>query len=75
MSDSNNGFVARHDLYDEAQEEAAARIPEQVREHGLEVVRLSFADQHGILRGKTIMADALPSMLCSPRAVVSGWTR
>ena len=63
MSDSDNGFVARHDLYDEAQEEAAARIPEQVREHGLEVVRLSFADQHGILRGKTIVADALPSML------------
>ena len=57
------GFVARHGLYDEAQEEAAARILEQVRELGLEVVRLSFADQHGILRGKTIVAGELPSML------------
>ena len=60
---SDNGFVARHGLYDEPQEEAAARIIEHVSEQGLEVVRLSFADQHGILRGKTIMVDELPSML------------
>ena len=61
--DIGGGFVARHGLYDEVQEEAAARILEQVRELGLEVVRLSFADQHGILRGKTIVAGELPSML------------
>ncbi len=62
-SGSGTGFVARHGLYDEAQEESVARVLEQVREHDLEVVRISFADQHGILRGKTIVADALPSML------------
>ncbi len=61
--EAGTGFVARHGLYDEAQTEAAARMLEQVRERGLEVVRLSFADQHGILRGKTIVADELPSML------------
>ena len=60
---ADNGFVARHGLYDETQEEATARILEQVREQDLEVVRLSFADQHGILRGKTIVVDELPSML------------
>ncbi len=61
--ESGTGFVARHGLHDEAASEAAAGILDRVREHGLEVVRLSFADQHGILRGKTIVADELPSML------------
>ena len=60
---SGAGFVARNGLYDEAAAEGAARVLEQVREHELEVVRLSFADQHGILRGKTVVAGELPSML------------
>ncbi len=55
--------MARHGLYDEARSEAAARVLERVRERDLEVVRLSFADQHGILRGKTVVAGELPSML------------
>ena len=61
--DIGGGFIARHGFYDEEQAEAAARVLEQVREQGLEVVRISFADQHGILRGKTIIASELPSML------------
>ncbi len=60
---SGAGFVARHGLYDDGQADAAAKVLEQVRERGLEVVRLTFADQHGILRGKTVLVDELPSML------------
>ncbi len=60
---SGGGFVARHGLHDEHQAETAAKVLEQVAELGLEVVRLSFADQHGILRGKTVLAGELPSML------------
>ena len=40
-----------------------AEIVKQVDAEGLEVIRLSFADQHGILRGKTIMADDLLSAM------------
>src|SRR5437660_2738365 len=56
-------FVERHGLWSEAQCEAAARAERLIEERRLEVVRLSFADQHGILRGKTVMAgDAARAM-------------
>jgi glutamine synthetase len=44
-------------LWSDEQFEAAAGAERRIEEHGLEVVRLSFPDQHGILRGKTVMAD------------------
>ena len=53
------GFVERHGLWNDEDIEAAARAEKLVKEHGLEVIRLSFPDQHGILRGKTIIADGL----------------
>ena len=49
-------FVERHGLWSDEQFEAAARADKLIEEHGLEAVRMSFADQHGILRGKTVMA-------------------
>jgi glutamine synthetase len=49
-------FVERHGLWSDAQVEAAAKIDSLIEQHSLEVVRLSFPDQHGILRGKTVMA-------------------
>jgi glutamine synthetase len=51
-------FVERHGLWSGAQKEALAGIREVVAAEGLETIRLSFADQHGVLRGKTLMADA-----------------
>jgi glutamine synthetase len=49
-------FVERHGLWSAEQNEAALKAERLIEEHRLEVVRLSFADQHGILRGKTVMA-------------------
>src|SRR3954463_5947935 len=49
-------FVERHGLWSDEQFEAAARADKLIEENRLEVVRLSFPDQHGILRGKTVMA-------------------
>jgi glutamine synthetase len=49
-------FVARHGLWSDQQIEAAAQLDELIEERALEVVRLSFPDQHGILRGKTVVA-------------------
>ena len=50
-------FVERHGLWSDEQFEAAARADKWIEEQGLEVVRLSFPDQHGILRGKTMVAN------------------
>ena len=43
--------------------EAASRLRKIVEEQKLEVIRLSFPDQHGILRGKTLVAsEAIASL-------------
>jgi glutamine synthetase len=56
-------FVARHALWSDEQKEAAQRLRRIVEEKKLETIRLSFADQHGILRGKTLVAaEALASL-------------
>ena len=56
-------FAERFCLTDAERKKQNAKIIEQVEAKGLEVVRLSFADQHGILRGKTIMANDLISAM------------
>ena len=61
-------FVERHGLWSAEQQEAASRLRKIVEEQKLEVIRFSFPDQHGILRGKTLVAsEAL-------RALQSGCT-
>jgi glutamine synthetase len=56
-------FVERHGLWSDEQKEAASRLRRIVEERKLEVIRLSFPDQHGILRGKTLIAsEALASL-------------
>src|SRR3981189_1478938 len=56
-------FVERHGLWSQEQKEAAARLRRIVEEQKLEVIRLSFPDQHGILRGKSLVAsEALASL-------------
>jgi len=56
-------FVARHGLWSDEQQEAAKRLRRIVEEKNLETIRLSFPDQHGILRGKTLVAsEALASL-------------
>jgi glutamine synthetase len=56
-------FVKRHGLWSDQQHEAATRLKRIVEEQKLEVIRLSFPDQHGILRGKTLVAsEALASL-------------
>jgi len=49
-------FVERHGLWGGEQRDAARRLEQIVAADDLEVVRFSFPDQHGILRGKTLVA-------------------
>jgi len=56
-------FVERHGLWSAEQKEAARRLRAIAEERKLETIRISFADQHGMLRGKTLIAsEALASL-------------
>ncbi len=56
-------FVERHGLWSDDQREAAQRIDDLIGTEELEVVRFSFPDQHGILRGKTMIATEAAATL------------
>ncbi|MBI1203933.1 MAG: glutamine synthetase [Rhodopseudomonas sp.] len=56
-------FVERHGLWSSAQQRAVAGIERAIKAHKLELVRFSFADQHGVLRGKTLLASEVASAL------------
>ena len=68
MSENNgsmgrDNFAERFDLWNIEQKAAAKDIEKQIKDLDLEVIRISFPDQHGILRGKTIVADEISSAL------------
>ena len=50
-------FVERHGLWTAAQHTAAMQLVNDFQALGIEVVRFSFPDQHGVLRGKTLTVD------------------
>ena len=56
---SEPGFATRNGLNDGDRAAALDSMMECVRERNPDTVRISFADQHGILRGKAIMAEGL----------------
>lgn len=56
-------FIRTHELWTEQQHEQAERIAAQVEELGLRQIRISWSDQHGILRGKTLEAGHFLSVL------------
>jgi glutamine synthetase len=64
-------FVGRHALWTDEQKEAANRLRRVVEENNLEVIRLSFPDQHGILRGKTLVATEAIACLESGCAITT----
>ncbi len=52
------GFVARHDLWTADQKAAAKELRQRLAGDEIELVRFSFPDQHGLLRGKALLSDA-----------------
>jgi glutamine synthetase len=58
-------FVDRHQLWSDEQSRAATSALQAIKKHKLELVRFSFADQHGVLRGKTVVASEAAAMLKS----------
>lgn len=60
---SGPGFAARHGLREAEGEAEAERVLAAIAQRDLKNIRISFPDQHGILRGKTLMAGAAASAL------------
>ncbi|WP_157239874.1 glutamine synthetase family protein [Catenuloplanes japonicus] len=65
LAADRGGFIDRHDLWTQAQYAAAGQLRRVIDELGLELVRFSFADQHGVLHGKTLTRAAVPGALRS----------
>ncbi|WP_432841771.1 glutamine synthetase family protein [Dactylosporangium sp. CA-092794] len=74
LAGDRGGFIDRHDLWTEAQYAAAAQMRRVIDELGIEMVRFGFADQHGIVRGKTVtraaVAAAMRSGLTAPSSLL-----
>lgn len=66
-----DGFVARHGLWTDDKAKRAREIIAQVERDGIEQVRLSFTDVHGLLRGKTLLPSSLASVFADGCAVTS----
>src|ERR1700678_364075 len=58
-------FVDRYGLWTPEQTRAARAVAQRIKKTKLELVRFSFADQHGVLRGKTLMAQDAPGLMRS----------
>ncbi|PKP79236.1 MAG: hypothetical protein CVT80_17165 [Alphaproteobacteria bacterium HGW-Alphaproteobacteria-2] len=56
------GLTAAAGLYDAAARARATEVLARVEAEGIETLRIVFADQHGVLRGKAVVAGALPSV-------------
>ncbi|WP_121067595.1 glutamine synthetase family protein [Chachezhania antarctica] len=61
----SQGRLARDGLLDADAVAMAQQVIDRVRADRIETVRVLFVDPHGILRGKTVTADALPSVFRS----------
>jgi len=54
---AKGSFVERHGLWSDAQQDAAAAAEKTIKREKLDLVRFAFCDQHGVLRGKTLVAS------------------
>ena len=59
------GFVERHGLWTAEQALAGAELAGRIDNGEIETLRFSFADQHGIARGKALIGDAAKAALAS----------
>ena len=64
-------FVEQHGLWTTEQARQAKAVVQSIKKHKLELVRFSFADQHGVLRGKTVLAEDAPALMQSGVAMTT----
>ncbi len=64
-------FVENTGLWTPERQAAAERVEQLIEQHGLEVVRISFPDQHGLLRGKTVVVGDAAKLIRSGVSITS----
>jgi glutamine synthetase len=64
-----SGFISAFKLWTDDERDTASEILARIKQEKLEFVRLSFADQHGILRGKMLVASEIESVFRSGCAI------
>jgi len=64
-------FAERCGIHDMPRAAACERVLRQIAEQRIERVRISWCDLHGVLRGKTLMADAVADAFASGVGIVS----
>tara|TARA_B100001094_G_C18186132_1_gene803895 strand:+ start:651 stop:2111 length:1461 start_codon:yes stop_codon:yes gene_type:complete len=70
-STGKDNFIKNFDLWDTSQINAAKEVIKKIKSLDLDVLRISFPDQHGILRGKTIMASEVLSAFSNGISMVT----
>lgn len=63
LAADRGGLIERHGLWSQRQYAAAGQMRRVIDELGLELIRFSFADQHGVLHGKTLPRASVPGAL------------
>jgi glutamine synthetase len=58
-------FIAHNGLWSNAQKTAAEDVLKRIEQDGIEIIRLSWPDQYGLLRGKSLTVGALRSAFSS----------
>lgn len=66
------GFIERHHLWTEIQQEASEKIKAVVKERDLLLIRTAWADQHGIVRSKSLLPQAFLSALENGMQISTG---
>ncbi len=65
VSGKAGSFVEKYGLWSDEQKRVAAEVTDRIRQEGLQSIRFSFPDQHGILHGKTVMTAGLKAAFSS----------
>jgi glutamine synthetase len=62
---ATKSFVERHGMWNAEQTRHAGAVTQAIKKYKLDLVRFAFADQHGVLRGKTAVAEEAPGLMRS----------
>lgn len=64
-------FIAAFDLWTKEQQQQAVAVLRRIEEEKLDLIRVVFADQHGLLRGKTLAAAETASVFRNGCAITT----
>ena len=63
VSFGKKGFIDMHGLWTDEQKEAAERMKAAIMEHDIRLIRVAWADQHGISRAKALTVNGFLGVL------------